>query len=65
MHSNTNHMEDLDYNYQNQPNFTFSIADRTVAQLTDAERIADHVQRNKSHTMNGRDWTDEEKKRKE
>ena len=55
-------MEDLDYNYQNQPNFTLGIADRTVAQLTDAESIADCVQNNKSHTMNGRDWTDEEKK---
>ena len=56
-------MEDLDYNYQNQPNFTLGIADRTVAQLTDAESIADSVQNSKSHTMNGRDWTDEEKKR--
>ena len=63
VHSNTNHMEDLDYNYQNQPNFTLGIADRTVAQLTDAESIADRVQSNKSHTMNSRDWTDEEKKR--
>ena len=56
-------MEDLDYNYQNEPNSTLGTADRTVAQLTDAESIADHVQSNKSHTMNGRDWTDEEKKR--
>ena len=53
VHSNTNHMKDLDYNDQNQPNFTFSIAVRTVAQLT--ESIADRVQNNKSHTMNGRD----------
>ena len=30
-------MEDLDYNYQNQPNFTLGVADRTVAQLTDAD----------------------------
>ena len=58
-------MEDLDYNYQNQPNSTLSIADRTVAQLTDAESIADRVQSNKCHTMNDRDWTDGEKKRKE
>ena len=56
-------MEDLDYNYQNQPNFTLGITDRTVAQLTDAGSIADRVQSNKSHTMNVRDWTDEEKKR--
>ena len=56
-------MEDLDYNYQNQPNSTLGIADRTVAQLTDAESIADRVQSNKSHTMNSRDWTDEENKR--
>ena len=44
-------MEDLDYNYQNQPNFTLGIADRTVAQLTDAESIADRAQNNKSHTI--------------
>ena len=56
-------MEDLDYNYQNQLDFTLGIADRTVAQIADAESIADHVQNNKSHTMNGIDWTDEEKKR--
>ena len=48
-------MEDLDYNYQNQPNFTLGIADRTVAQLTDAESIADGVLSNKSRTVNGRD----------
>ena len=63
MHSNTNHMEDLDYNYQNQQNFTLGTADRAMAQLTDAESIADRVQNNRSHTMNGRGWTDEEKKR--
>ena len=56
-------MEDLDYNYQNQLDFTLGIADRTVAQIADAESTADHLQNNKSHTMNGRDWTDEEKKR--
>ena len=56
-------MEDLDYNYKNQPNFTLGIADRTLAQLTDAESIEGCVENNKSHTMNGRDWNDEEKKR--
>ena len=56
-------MEDLDYNYQNQPNFTLGVADRTVAQLTDAENIADRERNNRLHTMNCRDWTDEEKKR--
>ena len=34
-----------------------------MVQLTDVESIADRVQSNKSHTINGRDWTDEEKKR--
>ena len=34
-----------------------------MAQFTDPESIADRVQGNKSYTMNGRDWTDEEKKR--
>ena len=56
-------MEDLDYNYQIQPNFKLSVAEKTLLQLTDAESIADRVQNNKSHTVNGRDWTDEEKKR--
>ena len=55
MHNNSN--------YQNQPNFTLGVADRTVAQLTDAENIADREQNNRFHTINCRDWTDEEKKR--
>ena len=45
-------MEDLDYNYQNQPKFTHGVADRTVAQLTDAENIADREQNNRFHTIN-------------
>ena len=34
-----------------------------MAQLTDAEYIADRERNNRLHTMNCRDWTDEEKKR--
>ena len=56
-------MEDLDYNYQNQPNLTLDVADRTVAQLTGAENKADRERDNRLHTMNCREWTDEEKKR--
>ena len=56
-------MEDLDYNYQNQPNLTLGVADRTVAQLTGAENKADRERDNRLHTMNCREWTDEEKKR--
>ena len=56
-------MDDLDQNYQNQPNFTIGVADRTVAQLTDAENRAGRVQNYIFHTMNNREWTDEEKER--
>ena len=56
-------MDDLDYNYQNQPNVTIGVAERPVALLTDAENRAGRVQNNIFHTMNNREWTDEEKKR--
>ena len=56
-------MEDLDYNYQNQPHFTSVSANKTVAQLADAEKIADQTLDNRFHTINDRVWTDEEKKR--
>ena len=56
-------MEDLHYNYQNQPHFTSVSANKTVAQLADAEEIADQTLDNRFHTINDRVWTDEEKKR--
>ena len=55
-------MEDLDYNYQSQPHFTSVSANKTVAQLTDVENIADRIQDSRFHTINDRVWTDEEKK---
>ena len=52
----------LNYKHRNNNNNnTLGIADRTMAQLTDTESIANRLQNNKSHTMNGRDWTDKER----
>ena len=53
--------KEFDNNIRNQPSFRFGVADRTVAQIDDAENRAAQLQHNRCYVIINRKWSNEEK----